>query len=103
MNRASRMLRNNAVVWLAVNVGEDREAVRTFRNDYPIDFTVLLDSDGKVSKDWWVTGMPSTFVINPQGDVVHHIVGKRDWDDAKHLQLLRQLIDVDWKGQLTTE
>ena len=103
MNRASRMLRNEAVVWLAVNVGEDREAVRAFRNDYPIDFTVLLDSDGKVSKDWWVTGMPSTFVISPQGDTVHHIVGKRDWDDAKHLQLLRQLIDVDWKGQLTTE
>jgi len=56
-----------------------------------------------LSKDWWVTGMPSTFVINPQGDAVHHIVGKRDWDDAKHLQLLRQLIDSDWKRQLPTD
>jgi hypothetical protein len=39
--------------------------------------------------------MPSTFVINPQGDTVHHILGKRDWGDAKHLQLLRQLVGGD--------
>jgi len=42
-------------------------------------------------------------VINPQGDTVHHVVVKRDWDEAKRLRLLRQLIDVDWKGQLPTE
>lgn len=95
MNRASRVLRNEAIVWLAVNVGEDREAVDAFRNDYPIAFTVLLDTDGRVSKDWWVTGMPTTFVINPEGEIEHQIVGKRDWDDATHLQLVRQLIDED--------
>lgn len=93
MNRASRALPDAAVAWLAVNVGEDREAVEAFRNDYPIAFTVLLDTDGWVSKDWWVTGMPTTFVINPQGEIEHQIVGKREWDDTAHLQLLRQLID----------
>ena len=93
MNRASRALPDAAVVWLAVNVGEDREAVEAFRNDYPIAFAVLLDTDGRVSKDWWVTGMPTTFVINPQGEIEHQIVGKREWDDTVHLQLLRQLID----------
>jgi len=93
MNRASRALRNEAVVWLAVNVGEDSEAVEAFRSDYPIAFTVLLDTDGRVSKDWLVTGMPTTFVINPAGEIEHQIVGKREWDDATHLQLVRQLID----------
>lgn len=93
MNRASRALPGESVVWLAVNVGEDREAVEAFRNDYPIAFTVLLDTDGRVSQDWSVTGMPTTFVINPQGEIEHQIVGKREWDDATHLRLLRQLID----------
>jgi thiol-disulfide isomerase/thioredoxin len=93
MNRASRALPDAAVVWLAVNVGEDREAVDAFRNDYPIAFTVLLDTDGRVSQDWRVTGMPTTFVVTPQGEIAYQIVGKRDWDDATHLQLLRQLID----------
>jgi peroxiredoxin len=58
-----------------------------------IDFTVLLDSDGRVSKDWWVSGMPTTFVINAQGEIEHRIVGKREWDDTARLQLLRQLVD----------
>ena len=93
MNRASRALRNEAVVWLAVNVGEDSEAVEAFRSDYPIAFTVLLDTDGRVSKDWQIAGMPTTFVINPEGEIAHQIVGKRDWNDAAHLQLVRQLID----------
>jgi hypothetical protein len=56
---------------------------------------VLLDTDGQVSKKWWVTGMPTTLVINPEGEIEHQIVGKREWDDAKHLQLVRQLIDEE--------
>ena len=95
MNRASRAQPDEVVIWLAVNVGEDREAVEAFRKDYPIAFTVLLDTDGRVSKDWRVTGMPTTFVINPKGEIAHQIVGKRDWDDAAHLQLVRQLLDSD--------
>lgn len=93
MNRASQALSDEAVVWFAVNVGEDRGAVEAFLRDYPIAFTVLLDTDGQVSNKWWVTGMPTTFVINPQGEIEHQIVGKREWDDAKHLQLVRRLID----------
>ena len=95
MNRASRALPDETVVWLAVNVGEDREAVEAFRNDYPIAFTVLLDTDGRVSQDWSVTGMPTTFVVNQQGEIEHQIVGKREWDDATHLQLVRRLIESD--------
>ncbi len=93
MNRAASALRHQAVVWLAVNVGEENTAVEAFLNDYPIAFTVLLDSDGQVSKNWRLTGMPTTFVINPQGQIAQQIVGKREWDDARHLQLLRQLLD----------
>lgn len=103
MNNAARILRDDPIVWLAVNVGEDREAVMAFRRDYAIDFPVLLDTDGKASGDWRVTGMPSTFVINQQGDLVQHIVGKRDWDDVTHLRILRQLIAGDQHRQLPTE
>jgi peroxiredoxin len=91
MNRASRILDSQAIAWLAINVGEGREAVEAFRGDYPIEFTVLLDADGRVSKDWWVTGMPTTFVINTKGEIAHKVIGKREWDRPAHLQMLRQL------------
>lgn len=93
MNRASKTLGNQAIVWLAINVGEDREAIEAFRSDFPIDFTVLLDTDGRVSEAWRVSGMPTTYVINADGDTAYKAVGKREWDDARHLRMLRRLSD----------
>ena len=92
MNRAARKVLEQPVVWLAINVGEDREAVAAFTADYPIDFTVLLDSSGRVSQDWKVTGMPMTFVVNRDGFIAHRIVGKREWDDELHLQMVLELV-----------
>ena len=93
MNRAASKLLQRPVVWLAINVGEDREAVTAFTADYPIDFTVLLDSSGRVSQSWQVTGMPMTFVVDRDGFIAHRIVGKREWDDEPHLQMVLELID----------
>lgn len=93
MNRAAAKLRERPVVWLAVNVGEDREAVAGFTTDYPIDFTVLLDPSGRTSQSWQVAGMPTTFILDPQGYVKHRIVGKREWDDEAHLRMVTELID----------
>ncbi len=93
MNRAARKLLEQPVAWLAINVGEDRAAVAAFTADYPIDFTVLLDQSGRVSQSWQVIGMPMTFVVNRDGFVVHKIVGKREWDDEPHLQMVLEAID----------
>lgn len=93
MNRAASKLSEQPVAWLAINVGEEREAVTAFVADYPIDFTVLLDPSGRVSQDWQVIGMPTTFVIDPEGYVAHRIVGKREWDDERHLRMLTDSID----------
>jgi thiol-disulfide isomerase/thioredoxin len=92
MNRAAKKLAELPVAWIAVNVGEDREAVAAFRADYPIDFSVLLDATGEVSRSWRVTGMPTTYIIDPRGYLVHRIVGKREWDDERHLQMLTEQI-----------
>ena len=93
MNRAASKLREQPVVWIAINVGEDRAAVEAFSADYPIDFTVLLDPSGRISQSWQVTGMPTTFVINREGNIAHRIIGKREWDDDTHLQMIIEVID----------
>ncbi len=93
MNRAAAKLRKQPMIWLAINVSEDREAVAGFTADYPIDFTVLLDPSGQVSQSWQVTGMPTTFIIDRKGYVKHRIVGKREWDDQLHLRMVMELID----------
>ena len=93
MNRATKKTLQDSVTWLAVNVGEDRQAVAGFLADFPVDFTVLLDRGGQVSQSWRVAVMPTTFVIDQRGRRVHKIVGKREWDDSQHLRTLVELVD----------
>lgn len=91
MNRAWSVLKDEAVVMLAVNVGEDQEAVTAFTRDYPIDFKVLLDGDGNTNQRWRVTGILTTFLVNPQGKTVYRMIGEREWDSKQLLQLVRGL------------
>ncbi len=95
MNRAWAELKNESVVMLAINVSDDLEAIAAFLQDYPIDFPVLLDRDGEASQQWRVLGLPTTFVVNPSGQVVYREVGLREWDSDSSLQLVRGLKSDD--------
>ncbi|MCG8427358.1 MAG: TlpA family protein disulfide reductase [Chromatiales bacterium] len=98
MNRAWEALQGENVAMLAINLGEDREAVDAFIKDFPIDFTVLLDRRGNISQRWRVTGMPTTFLVDPQGNIAYRIVGKREWDSDELLQLVRELVLVSGRN-----
>lgn len=97
MNRAAAALQGDGVAMVAINVFEEREAVAAFVADFPIDFPVLLDSQGEVSRHWQVKGLPTTFVIDRRGQIVYRAIGERDWDDAA---LLRQVRDLAHRGIL---
>ena len=86
MNRAWEILKDKAVVMLAINVGEDQEAVQAFSRDYPINFQILLDMKGSASQRWGVTAMPTTFLVDSEGKIARRIMGKRNWDSAEQLQ-----------------
>ena len=91
MNRARRLLEPKDVAMVAINVGEDRQAVQAFVQDYPIEFNLLLDSYGNISQRWQVRGLPTTFILNPRGEIVYRIVGEREWDNAELLEQISNL------------
>lgn len=91
MNRASAVLEQDEVAMLAVNLGEEPEAVEAFLNDFPIDFPVLIDQRGIYSQRWGVRALPTTFVLNPRGEIVYRILGEKVWDDPSLLAQVRQL------------
>lgn len=91
LNQIWSQLDGESVAMLAINVSDDREAVAAFLKDYPIDFDVLLDQHGDISRRWKVTGLPTTIVLDPYGRVSHRLVGKRDWESTDLLQLVRDL------------
>ena len=91
MQRAWEVLREDGVMILAVDVGEDAETVFTFTGDYPVDFPLLLDRDGKVVEAWPIRGLPTTFVIDPEGRMAYRAIGGRNWDDPG---LMARILDL---------
>ena len=90
MNRAWHKVKDD-VSMLAINVGEDEDTIFIFSADYPIDFPVLLDQSGDVIKQWPVKGLPTTFVLDREGNIRYTAVGAREWDDDALLEIVKGL------------
>jgi len=94
MQRLKNEMDDSAFVILAVNVGEDEDTVFgfTFSLDEPIDFPLLLDLDGKVTDQWPIAALPTSFVIDKNGRTVLRAVGGRLWDAPEFAEAVAQLI-----------
>ncbi|GJL81494.1 MAG: alkyl hydroperoxide reductase [marine bacterium B5-7] len=88
--------RESKFVLLAINIGEDAETVRSFLASFkaPIDFPVFLDEDLTVVKNWPVFGLPTTFIVDPNGTIRYKALGERDWEDSEIEQILLDLMDT---------
>ena len=91
MNRAWKKIKDEGIEMLAVNVGESEDTIFAFMGDYPIDFTVLLDESGEIINNWPIRGLPTTFVLDKQGNLVYRAIGGREWDSDELLNIVRQL------------
>jgi thiol-disulfide isomerase/thioredoxin len=61
--------RDAGLVVLAVDVQEEPEGVRQFRDQYGLSFPILLDRDGQISTLYRVRGLPTTFFVDTNGVV----------------------------------
>jgi cytochrome c biogenesis protein CcmG/thiol:disulfide interchange protein DsbE len=76
MEKVYKKYADKGMVILAVNVGEDKDAVVKFVNGLNISYTVLLDPGTVVTKRYGVTGLPTTFIIDRDGTIRQKILGE---------------------------
>jgi hypothetical protein len=79
-------------VLLAVDVGEDPDTVFVFTADYPAEFPLLLDVSGEVIGQWPVKGLPTSYVIAPDGTLAYRAIGGRAWDAPELLNTIRRMM-----------
>lgn len=91
LERAWNQLKDQDVVVLAVDVGETADVIFEFTGTYPMSFPLPMDLDGAVTKQYPITGLPTTYIVNPEGMVTHRAVGSREWDDPQLMNTLLQL------------
>ena len=91
MESAWQILEEEGIAMLAINVGEDFDTVFGFTATMDITFPLLLDQDGAVTEAWPIQGLPTTYILNPRGEMVYRMIGSREWDDEKILDAIRAL------------
>ena len=91
MNRAWAKIKDQGIVMIAVNVGENEDTIFRFTGDYPIDFLLLLDLTGDTINQWPIRGLPTTFVVDPDGRLHYRAIGARQWDSDQLLDMVRAL------------
>jgi len=91
MQRAWEQLQGEGIWLVAVNVGEGIEDVTAFLEEVPVTFPVPMDTDMTVSQSWPMRGLPTTFVVDPDGRLAYRAQGEREWDAPELLDLVRAL------------
>ncbi len=70
--------------------GADR--VQSFVATFGLTFPILLDPNKKVYRLYALTGIPETFIINKDGEILFKIIGPRDWMKKPWLDYFDRII-----------
>lgn len=69
---------DRGILILAVNAGQKRDAVAAFTAELNLSYPVLLDEESKVTRQYGVTGLPTTFIVDRNGLLKAKILGATD-------------------------
>ncbi|MEA1890536.1 MAG: TlpA disulfide reductase family protein [Pseudomonadota bacterium] len=94
LERLRRKLAGKPAAVLAINQGEDAERILSYLwgLDPVPEFPILLDQDMKVSSEWAVTGLPTTYIIDKQGNIVYRMIGGREFDHPEIVKVIEKLL-----------
>ena len=78
--RLAEIFNDKPFVILAVNVGEERHKLAGFVKKMDEHMVILMDTDSANFKSWKGIGLPSTFVLDPPGNIRYEAYGPVNWD-----------------------
>ena len=90
---------------LALNVGEKKYRVRKFVKLINFDLPVLLDTPKDIFNAWGIKTLPTSFLIDAEGNIRYRVRGNPDWEDKNTIAVIEQLISehTTKNKQLKTE
>ncbi|MBN1678859.1 MAG: TlpA family protein disulfide reductase [Anaerolineae bacterium] len=74
LERVWRDYRDQGVVMLGINTDDIESDALAYMDEYDITFPNAPDQGGRVEDDYRITGIPETFVIDRDGEIVRHFI-----------------------------
>ena len=80
-----RDYKGRGVQFLAANVGEEPETVKSFLKNQPVPYPVLLDPQDSVASNLGVYALPTLLVVDTKGRVFYFQSGIADGDTLRQV------------------
>lgn len=84
--------KNDQLEIIMINTAEDDDTIFEFLGSIEVDLTSLMDADGLVTEVWKPRGLPTSFLINPKGEIKYQAIGGREWDKPLYTDFIKKLI-----------
>jgi len=75
-----------------VNTAETDDEVFSFLPTVAPELNTLMDRDGLTTERWQPRGLPSTFIVDPEGRLRYLALGGRDWASVEYVSFLKSLL-----------
>ena len=92
ITRLKQQLKDQPFEVLAINVGEKKYKVRRFAKLVNFYLPVLLDTNKDTFHTWGVRTLPTSFLIDANGNVRYRVRGNPDWDHEETIAVINSLI-----------
>ncbi len=83
MNALNDRFKDKGLVIIAINLDEDKALTKRFIDDTQPNFTLAYDSSGKSAERYGLKGMPSSYLIGRDGQLISQHIGFRTKEVAK--------------------
>ena len=93
MEKLHNHFKGKDLVILAVSIGEDPVTVEAFLRDNPYTFSITCNRDGSLGHKYASRGVPTTYILNREGDIIASRLGAREWDDNDCISLFTKLLE----------
>lgn len=79
---------------LSINLDHSRVLADEFLAQIPADFPVIYDPKGLIAKKYKLKGMPSSFIVNRQGEIVSAHVGFNQQKKLSYEKEINALLNI---------
>lgn len=94
LNRMYNEYKGRGLVVLAVSTDKNINAVKDFLSKKPFDFYILTDADTKVTRQFKVFSLPTTFLIDKNGVIIQKYLGEEEWESPEIRKNVREILGI---------
>ena len=84
---------NDKLEIVLINTAENEDTIFSFLGEIGMELNSLMDADGLVTEKYKPRGLPTTILIDPDGNVQYQAIGGREWHKAEYINFLRNLVN----------